>query len=581
MSTLIERIKRDIDQEPYYAQNYSNDGQRFLAWYLRNVLLRTSIQAHDDITDGPDDKQIDAIVIDDEKRQVIILQGKFITSGKVDHEPLNEILAAWMQIKNIPALQEGGNVNLKSKLEAVSTAIHDDDYEVIFELLTTGELTKSAKDDLASFQETISEFEHPACSLTLVDSAIIKSRWDEALSIALPRLDHQIILQPGKFLSLKVANFKTVLAAVRLSDVLTFPGVKDQTLFRKNVRQSLGITNRINKGLKQTLSSDTSHFFFLYHNGITAICDKLEFDEQSHELRLQGLSVVNGCQSINTIFACSQKIRDAEDSYVLFRFYEIPQVDIADRISIFTNSQSAVKPRDLRSNDKRIVALKVAFENAYPDGFMITKRGQERPADRDANKTIDISELIKALMAWHCQRPNNANNENRLFDKHFDQLIKNDYAPTDILALNQWIQEIDKMWGDGSVGLNEVLLAVPSIMKHHLLFGVQMVFSIANNQHDKVPKPSATMGSIREASSIIAQVVSAYNSALDGANQDAQEKGKVFSPQNWLKSKESMARVKDTLRVMTTMLAGLPGGKEFKEKFSVPPQEFGLRWTAE
>ena len=41
---------------------------------------------------------------------------------------------------------------------------------------------------------------------------------------------------------------------------------------------------------------------------------------------------------------------------------EIPQRDRADKISISTNSQSAVKARDLRSNDKRVLAIKKAFE---------------------------------------------------------------------------------------------------------------------------------------------------------------------------------------------------------------------------
>src|ERR1035437_4091481 len=142
MSELIARIQRDIQQDVYYQQNFPNDGTRFLAWYLRNVLLRAPVQAHDDITDGADDKQIDAVIVDDEHRQVLILQGKFFTTGSVDHEPLPEVLAAWKHIKNLPALQEGANQKLKVKLEAISEALQDD-YEVVFELLTTGPLTES------------------------------------------------------------------------------------------------------------------------------------------------------------------------------------------------------------------------------------------------------------------------------------------------------------------------------------------------------------------------------------------------------------------------------------------------------
>ena len=75
------------------------------------------------------------------------------------------------------------------------------------------------------------------------------------------------------------------------------------------------------------------------------------------EFKLYGLNVVNGCQSLNTILSCSENVRKRDDAYVLFRFYEIPQRDRADSISINTNTQSAVKARDLRSNSKQILKL--------------------------------------------------------------------------------------------------------------------------------------------------------------------------------------------------------------------------------
>lgn len=36
---MIDRIKEQIASD-YFQQNFPNDGQRFVAWYLRNVLFR-------------------------------------------------------------------------------------------------------------------------------------------------------------------------------------------------------------------------------------------------------------------------------------------------------------------------------------------------------------------------------------------------------------------------------------------------------------------------------------------------------------------------------------------------------------
>ena len=578
MSSLIDRIRGDLSNDKYYKQNFPNDGQRFLAWYLRSCYLRTPIQAHDDITDGANDKEIDAVIVDDEARKVIIIQSKFF-AGSIDHQPLQEVLAAWLQIQNLPALQANCNSKLQVKLEAVGAALADD-YEIVFELLTTGKLTEAAKNDLALFQATLGEFEHPDASLTLVDADIIQTRWTEASGKELPKLLHEITLDPGQYLLVDIANFKTVLATIPLTECLKFPGITDGKLFRPNVRQSLGLTNKVNKGLRQTLNSDNPDFFFFYHNGITALCEKLALDPATRTLKLSGLGVVNGCQSLTTILSCSERVKSHPDARVLVRFYEIPDRDLADKISIYTNSQSAVKPRDLRSNDKRVLALKKAFESYYPDGFLITKRGQDRPADKNEAHTVDISQLAKWLMAWHCQRPNIAHNENQLFDKHFDLLFKSNYPPADIAGLKSWAGAIDRRWTAGDLSLNEALLASPSVAKAHLLYAVQLFFAAASKQIDRVPAPSATTN-FPNPNALIDVCASCYNSALEAGMSEYAEKGKIFSPQNWLKSKDSLFKLKASVQMYMNFIPTMPDGGKLRQALELPADKFSARWAAD
>lgn len=59
---MYEKIKADISNE-YYLANYPNDGQRFVAWYLRNIHNLDTYETKDCITDGAGDKQIDAMHI--------------------------------------------------------------------------------------------------------------------------------------------------------------------------------------------------------------------------------------------------------------------------------------------------------------------------------------------------------------------------------------------------------------------------------------------------------------------------------------------------------------------------------------
>lgn len=475
---MFEQINEEI-KTPYYQDNFPNNGQRFIAWYLRNVHLRDMVETRDDITDGADDKQIDAIVIDDDKNTIFILQGKFIGGTVVDAEPLREVLSSWIQLRDLVRLQEVGNNKLKRKLSDVARAL-EDDYEIAFELITTGDLTAAAKNDLATFQQQLadlSEKDDLICSISVIDSDEIKRRYDLALEKENPSINHVIDLSAGHFMYETLANTKVAIGALPLKECIKIPGIKDGTLFQKNVRQSLGLSNTVNKGIRQTIYSDKHKDFFFFHNGITAICNRME--KKDNQLKLHGLSVVNGCQSLNTILSCSEKVKTLEDTYVLFRFYEIPQRDRADRISINTNSQSAVKPRDLRSNDKRVLNIKKQFEQKYPQGYFITKRGEVPPADKDKSYVLDLSDLGKFLIAWHSQRPNISYSETKIFDKYFEQLFKREYKPENAQALNFFYQEILKTWGkENPLGLNETLLAMKAYAPYHLICGINVLFNI-------------------------------------------------------------------------------------------------------
>jgi hypothetical protein len=584
---MYDVIKKGIEAD-YYQQNFDNDGQRFVAWYVQNVHSRDSIETKEDLTDGPDDKQIDAIVVDDDASTVYVLQGKFIGQGQVDAEPLREVLSSWVQLKNIVRLQETGNQKLKRRLPEVATAL-EDDYSVSFELIATGPLTDGAKDDLARFQEELAESDDFPAEIHIIDPDEMKRRYDMALERENPLISHQFNLQAGKYMVMEIGGTNCVIAAVPLKDCITIPGIKDGTLFQKNVRQSLGLNNTVNKGIKATIYGSDSGDFFFRHNGITAICQRAEINDG--QLTVRGLSVVNGCQSLNTIYSCSEKVKELKNAYVLFRFYEIPERDRADRISITTNSQSAVKPRDLRSNDRRVLAIKRAYEQKYQNGYFITKRGETAPPNKDKSIVVDLLDLGKFLMAWHSQRPNIAYSENRIFDKYFEQLFKRnrEYQPENINSLHQWMTEINKRWTKANpLSLNESLLAMKSYAPYQHLFAVSLCFCQANGVGQGVPNPTVAYEKSR-AANLVGQVVdvagTCLNSALEAAANEPQAANRVFSPQNWIKTKTCLAGIRQAVGQYFNMLPSMPGGRELNQKLrdslKMGESEFEERWAAD
>ncbi len=581
---MYEKIKEEIKQT-YYQQNFSNDGQRFVAWYLRNIHLSDSNQAKYDLTDGADDKQIDAIVVDDNSSAVYIIQGKFIGAASMDAEPLREVLSSWVQLKDLVKLQEGGNEKLKQRLVDVSKAL-EDEYEVIFELITTANLTPSALKDLKIFQEELVKNEELTASLNTVDNEELKRRYDLALERERPVINYTLELEPAKYVSMEVAGTHAIIAAIPLKDCIKFPGIKNGTLFQKNVRQSLGLNNRVNKSIKSTIYGDRHRDFFFYHNGITAICNKLKLDNNT--LYLNGFSVVNGCQSLNTILSCSERVKNLEDTYIMFRFYEIPQKDRADKISISTNFQTAVKARDLRSNDKRVLSIKKRFEQRYPPGYFITKRGEIAPANKDKDFVLDLVDFGKYLISWHSQRPNIGYSETKIFDKYFEQLFKKDYSPENAQALNIWMKSVELKWTkDNPLGLNESLLAMRAYAPYHHLYAISVCFGVSNSMPtESVPNPHITLTKAKE-NNLVDQIVDlagrSLNFALESAANEPQPANRVFSPQNWIKTKSCLAGIRAAVSQSLNMLPMMNAevANKIKQGLKMDREDFEARWTAD
>src|ERR1039458_3756460 len=579
---MLAQIQREIAEDPYYRNSFDNDGQRFIAWYLRRILLRDDAQTRDDITDGPNDKEIDAVIVDEEEQRIVVIQGKFISTSKVDGGPIQEVLSAWLRIQKLDSLQKDCNERLKKKIEAIRTAL-DDDYRVEFELVTTGTLTQAAQDDLKAFAEQVSEFDDLSASLHLIDTEMLTARLAEAEDTVLPSLEHTVTLDPAKIVNTPFPSANTVIAMLPLTECLKFPGITDGRLFAKNVRQSLGSNNKVNRALKRTIHGEHVRDFMFYHNGITAICDSMTMSADRTKLTLKGVSVVNGCQSLSTIYTCSERVRapEAKDAHILFRFYEIKDRAFGDHISINTNSQSAVKQRDLRSNDRVMVGLKKAFETRYPNGAFLTKRGEIAPEDqiKAPELVMDASSFGKCAMAWHCQRPNISHNENKVFDEYYKTLFRTAYPPENIAALNGWIRAIEEAWPN--LNMNNELRAGRSQVKFHILFAVSSLIAAINKQPQAVVAPSATIKALANASDILSMAATCVENAMQNALIQTQTAGKVFSPQNWLKSNSSWQGETLVAGTQAGMLSGFPTGPGLIERMKAPPMAFSPRWSAE
>lgn len=579
---MYAKIKHDIQQE-YYQSNYANDGQRFVAWYLRNIHGLDIIEAKDCITDGANDKQIDAVYINNQESTIYIIQGKFLSGESVNAEPVREVLSSWIMIQDLKALQDSANNKLKVKINEISRAL-EDDYEISLELITTSNLTESAMTDVEIFSKKIAENEELNANIVIIDNETLKFKYDEALNKTNSYINHEFTVDSDKIMQLELNDTKAVIAAISLKECVNIPGIKDGRLFRKNVRQSLGNSNKVNKSIAKTIKKEAKDFFF-YHNGITALCSEIEIN--NNKIRVKDLNIVNGCQSLSTIFSCGEAAKKS-NGYILFKFYEMSNSEKEDNITNNTNSQSAVKARDLRSNDKTVLAIKKNYEQRYPNGYLVTKRGEEVDTTKyDMNYVIDIVEIGKTFVSWYSQRPTLAYSETNIFDRYFNFLFKTDCDPEDIQALHELYNEIIKRWvPENPLGLNESLLAIKAYAAFHHLYTISVLFAEYNDMINMVPKPSMCLAHLKEygmLDKVINLTGKTLNRAFKNAYSNYVENNKVFAPQTWMKNKSCIVAITDALRIRINSLEDDESsfGSELKKCCKIDKKYFTNRRSAD
>jgi hypothetical protein len=75
------------------------------------------------------------------------------------------------------------------------------------------------------------------------------------------------------------------------------------------------------------------------------------------------------------------------------------------------------------------------------------------------------------------------------------------------------------------------------------------------------------------------------NMALEAARDEIQPTNRVFSPQNWIKTKGCLAAINGAIRNYASMLPMIPGGDAIKKRLTdattLRTEDFEYRWSAD
>lgn len=147
-----------------------------------------------------------------------------------------------------------------------------------------------------------------------------------------------------------------------------------QRLIERNVRSFLQAAGKINRGIKDTLSSE-AYMFMAYNNGISTIAESIEIDEEksTNELSvitaLNGWQIVNGGQTTASVYNAYQSKLDLNKVNVQIKLTVIKNEEktneIIANISKYANSQNKINMSDFSANDEYHVRMEQFSRNIY------------------------------------------------------------------------------------------------------------------------------------------------------------------------------------------------------------------------
>ena len=176
-------------------------------------------------------------------------------------------------------------------------------------------------------------------------------------------------------------KYRTASAAIRADQLASLFHRNRLNLFRQNPRYYLSGRTIVNKKILDTLGSDDPSNFYLYNNGITAVCSSVRDTKIPTGVRLvaEDFQIVNGCQTTATIYEAWRSgagTNAMTQVRVPIRFVETQSAPtLASIIARTTNDQNPIRAEDFRSGDPVHIRLQREFDMVRPRWFYEFKRG--------------------------------------------------------------------------------------------------------------------------------------------------------------------------------------------------------------
>lgn len=394
---FVPHLPELLDKKPpQEEQDKKQLSRAFSAFALHKMLDIGIALSAKSVVDDFDDNGIDAIYYASTKKTLYLVQTKFREREQFSEEDAIKFRNGVELLLDQKYKRFNANVQLRE--DELDNAFDEADHiQLVIAYIGAG-VSEHAKTALKELTEAEDHHESSRITSQVEEYGPERVEADLLAEQSIGVVNDSLNLSKWQHLG---GHPDTHIGIALISDLVDLHNKHQKALYERNIRYFLGTrTSDVNKSIQETLRTAPNEFFYL-NNGITALADLIEQPRGTRatkRLRLRGLSVINGAQTISSSadFVAQNPDCDISTAKVLVTIIKADSEGKFGRsVTRARNHQNPVSTGNFASLDPRQENLR--RELSYL-GFSYHYRPEATPvnAERSPN-TITIEQAMKAL----------------------------------------------------------------------------------------------------------------------------------------------------------------------------------------
>lgn len=416
---LYEAYAKPGIQRWKQAYSHANDDFGFLLWVTDLVLDEMELTEEDIINacrlDGKWDLKVDSGFFDRQGQKIYLIQAKHWDPTKsVGDSPFFETWES-LELLGNPKLVKKANSYTRDFYVDFSEAVQAGS-EVVLCVATSGRILQPQIDYIESKPKKrkiqIGDFWHEV-PVTFkkfgLQELVDIERQGETAELVRKEEPITLRLQQSWYHTPEDATGKnlydSLYTTVPAEEIVAIRKRLGPEVYKLNYRGPLGDRIAVNQEILATLEQIPETFHVL-NNGLAAICDHFSIDTESQSVVIYGLQIVNGCQTVETLYRHSDRIMGKTDVKVNLRLVTCQPAQSA-LVARATNNQTKLRAEDFATLDSIQQELQVQFSKLKPQPWyyeikrkywnnIVSKNKAERQKFLDESGTPRIVRLRDA-----------------------------------------------------------------------------------------------------------------------------------------------------------------------------------------